>query len=322
MILVIGPTGCIGRPLVDRLVSSGHQVKCLWHWGNWRRVPLKAAITGGDVRNVDSLAQAMSEDGVDTVINLASIRRETRTDTFDDIHITGARNVVEAMKRTGINRLISLSCLGAEGRSPYPMLRSLGKAEDVVRSSGLNFTVLKSAAVYGENDWLTAWFSGASQTMPFVMPVPHAGETKLQPIWVGDVAACIDRAINLRQTFRQIVQIGGPQSLTLADIAQTTLKATGRQRRLVRVSSTFTKQLYRLMRHVKGALNLDELEALSYNRTTEISSVHRVFGFAPAKMPTRLAYLAPGYAPPPLPVQFKPQHRWSTLRARLLGRSD
>jgi NADH dehydrogenase len=314
MILVIGATGCIGRAVVDRLVSSGHQVKCLWHWGKWRRVPLKATLTGGDVRNLDSLIQAMGEDGVDTVINLASIRRETAQDHYDDVHITGTRNVIEAMKATRLNRLITVGSLGAEGRSPYALLRSLGKAEDLVRASGLNFTVLKSAAVYGEGDWLTSWISGISRTLPFVMPLPHAGETKLQPIWVGDVAACVDRAISLRQTYRQIVPIGGPQSLTLADIAQTTLKASGKQRRLMRVPSTFTRQIHTIISRFSGALSLDELESLSYNRTTEVSGVHRVFGFAPAKMPLRLAYLSPTYEAPPLPVQFKPQRRWRIQR--------
>jgi uncharacterized protein YbjT (DUF2867 family) len=319
MILVIGPTGCIGRAVVDRLVSSGHQVKCLWHWGQEHRVPRQVVITGGDVRNQDSLYDAMSDDGVDTVINLASIRREDEYDTFEEVHIAGARNVVEAMKRAKVGRLITIGCLGAEGRSPFPLLRSLGKSEELVRASGLNFTVLKSAVVYGENDWLTSWMSGMAKTVPFVLPVPHAGETKLQPIWVGDVAACVERCLSLRQTYRQIVPIGGPQSMTLNDIASTTLKAVGKQRRLVRVPSAFTKQIFGALARFRGALNHDELESLSYNRTTDISGVHRVFGFAPAKMPTKLAFLAPTYEPPPLPIQFKPQPRWN-LRQRLLNR--
>ncbi len=319
MILIIGPTGCIGRAVVDRLVTSGHQVKCLWHWGEWHLVPRRVAICGGDVRNPASLQQAMAEDGVHTVINLASIRRESPDDSFEGVHITGMRNVIDAMKNTGVNRLITVGCLGAEGRSPYAMLRSLGKAEDIVRSSGVNFTVLKSAAVYGEGDWLTSWISGMAKAMPFVMPVPHGGETKLQPIWVGDVAACVDRCLNLRQTFRQVVPIGGPQSLTLNDIALTTLKATGKQRRLMRVPTTLTRQVFGMFERVRGALQQDEMDALSYNRTTETSGVHRVFGFAPAKMPTKLAYLAPTYEPPPLPIQFRAQPRWN-LRQRLLGR--
>jgi NADH dehydrogenase len=317
MILVIGASGCVGRAVVDRLVSSGHQVKCLWHWGFWHSVPGRVWNCGGDVRNADSIAAAIQEDDVDTVINLASIRHEGGDERFEDVHVQGARNVVEAMKRTSCSRLITLGCLGAEGRSPYPRLRTLGKAEDVVRGSGLNFTILKSGAVFGEGDWLTSWLGGVARGMPLVMPVPHNGDTKLQPIWVGDVAACVDRSLNLRQTFRQSVSIGGPQSLTIFDIASTVLKASGRRRRIVRVPTTFTKQIQTLLARCRGALSLDEMEALSYNRTTDISGVHRVFGFPPAKLAAQLAHLAPDYQPAPPPVTFREQPRWN-LRQRAL----
>ena len=67
MILVTGPTGCVGKAVVDRLTSSGYTVKCLWHWGHEHRVPARVALTGGDVRNLDSLRLAMMEDEIEQV---------------------------------------------------------------------------------------------------------------------------------------------------------------------------------------------------------------------------------------------------------------
>lgn len=175
MILVTGATGCIGRAVVERLVSSGHQVKCLFHWGREHLCPRRVVITGGDVRNEDSIYEAITDGGAcDTVVHLAYIRRETKEDTFDEVNIAGTRNVISAMKRANIKRLIVVGCLGAESRSPYPLQRSLGKAEEIVRASGLNFTVLKSAVVYGEGDWLTSWLAGIATDFPFVMPLPHS----------------------------------------------------------------------------------------------------------------------------------------------------
>jgi NADH dehydrogenase len=260
---------------------------------------------GGDVRNVDSLIEAMTEGGdVDAVVHLASIRRENGADTYEDININGTRNVIEACKRSKVSRLITVSCLGAEGRSPYPLLRSIGKTEEAVRNSGLNFTVLKSAVVYGEGDWLTSWMKGIISDMPLVMPLPHRGETKIQPIWVGDLAACIDRCISTRSTYRQIVPVGGPQAITLLDIANLTMKACEKQRRIVRVPTRFTNQVANLLTRCRHALTEPEIDALSYNRTTEIGGVHRVFGFVPAKMQTKLGYLSPHFEPAPLPVRF------------------
>ena len=302
MILVTGPTGCIGKAVIERLTSSGQAVRCLWHWGLEHRVPRRVSIFGGDVRNTDTLLEAM--EGVDTVIHLASIRHETRKDHFEDVNVAGARNVVEAARQSKVPRLISVSCLGAEARSAFPFLRSMGRVEEVVRTSGLNFTIIKSAAVYGEGDWLTTWLDGIARSVPLVMPLPHHGDTKLQPIWVNDLAACIVRCLTTRSTFRQVVPIGGPQSLTLAEVAQITLKVTRRKRRFVRVPSSLTHQIASFLAHCRGALSEMEIDALSYNRTTEIGSVHRVFGFAPARMPTKLDYLRPDYQPPPLPVRF------------------
>lgn len=200
--------------------------------------------------------------------------------------------MVEACKQTNTPRLITVMPLGGETRSAFPMLRSMGKAEESVKASGINWTVLKSAAVIGEGDWLTSWIMGMSKGLPFVLPLPHDGRTKLQPIWVGDLAACVERCLSTRSTFRQIVPVGGPQSLTLAEIAQATLNASKRKRRVVKVSSRFTEQLSRFVTRCQHALDLSELESLSYNRTTEIGGVHRTFGFVPAKITTRLSFLS------------------------------
>lgn len=302
MILVTGATGCIGRAVVERLAASGHAVKCLWHWNHEHLAPRKVAIFGGDTRNLASLVEAMED--VDTVIHLASIRRESRADSFEAVNIGGMRHVVEAMKQTQATRLITMSCLGAETRSPYPFLRSIGKAEEIARASGLNFTVLKSAVVYGPGDWLTSWITGVASSLPFVLPLPHGGATRLQPIWVGDLAACVERCLSTRATWRQVVPIGGPQALTLADIAESALTARGLRRRLVRVPTGLTRQAARFLARYRGALNEQEMESLSHDRTTETGGVHRVFGFAPARMQARLDFLRPDYAPPPPPVRF------------------
>lgn len=321
MILVTGPTGCIGRVVIERLTAAGQPVKCLWHWNHEHLAPRRVTITGGDVRNRDSLVEALSDGGeCDTIIHLASIRRETPEDAFEDVHVLGTQNLVSAAKECKVQRLIAVNCIGAETRSPYPFLRTMGKMEEIIRASGLNWTVLKSAAVYGPGDWLTNWIAGMASSLPFAIPLPHRGETKLQPIWVGDLAACVARCLSTRSTFRQTVTVGGPQSMTLADIAQITMKATGRSRRLVRVPSAFTHYLAGLIARARHALTEPELDALSYNRTAEIGGVHRVFGFAPAKMTSKLESLGAEPTPTPPPVRFAPRSTSAERHHGLLSR--
>lgn len=306
MILVTGATGCVGRAVVERLISAGHAVKLLWHWNHEHPVPRRVTIIGGDVRQPETLKAAFTEEGdIDTVIHLASIRRESDTDAFDEVNIQGTQNVVQACRDHKVGRLITMSCLGAETRSPYPLHRSIGRAEEIARGSGLNFTVIKSAVVYGEGDWLTSWITGMARSLPLVMPTPHSGQTKLQPIWVGDVAACIVRSLSTRSTFRQVVPIGGPASMRLDEIMATTLSATGRRRRLVRLPTSMTHQLAGFVARFRHALSEPEIEALAYNRTTEIGAVHRMFGFVPAKMGAKLDFLRPDALKPELNVSLR-----------------
>ncbi len=305
MILVTGSSGCIGRSVVERLTAAGHGVKLLWHWNRERPVPRRVTIIGGDVRQPDTLKAAMTEDGeVDTVIHLASVRQSTGESNLEDVNVLGTQNVIQACRDNKIGRLISVSCLGAEIRSPYPLQRSIGRAEEMVRSSGLNFTVLKSAVVYGEGDWLTTWISSIARSLPLVVPTPHGGQSKMQPIWVGDVAACIVRSLSTRSTFRQVVPIGGPASMRLDEVFETTLRAAGRHRRILRVPTSMTRQVATFLSRFRNALSEDEIESMAYNRTTEIGSVHRMFGFVPAKMTSKLGFLSPLQAVPTPLVQL------------------
>jgi len=99
------------------------------------------------------------------------------------------------------------------------------------------------------------------------------------------------RSLTTRSTFRQVVPIGGPASMQLGEVFETTLRAAGRRRRLIRVPTTMTHQVAQFLARFRGALSEPEIEAMAYNRTTEIGSVHRMFGFVPAKMANKLDFL-------------------------------
>ena len=168
-------------------------------------------VVSGDVDSLPALRMAMHNAA--TVIHLAAVHGETASRNFDAINVQGTRNVIEAMREVGISRLITLSLIGADDHSAYLYLRSKGLADEIVRQSELDYTIIQSSAVYGPGDKWTEVIAAALQRLPF-FPIAGDGRSRLQPIWVNDLVACFAACLTDPKTIKQTYVVGGPQHLT------------------------------------------------------------------------------------------------------------
>jgi uncharacterized protein YbjT (DUF2867 family) len=148
-IAITGGTGFVGRHLARRLVAEGHEILLLAR-GADRRDPeiyaLKnAEFRASDLSNVEDLLHAFSGCGV--VAHCAGINREIAAQTYQRVHVQGTRNVVEAARRAGVRKIVLLSFLRARPNCGSAYHESKWAAEEIVRNSGLDYTILKCGEI-------------------------------------------------------------------------------------------------------------------------------------------------------------------------------
>jgi NADH dehydrogenase len=293
MILITGSTGLVGQRLVA--CAPDREMVCLV-----RPAPLARQFAPGvsvhvvsaDVDDLPALRMAMH--GVTSIVHLAAISTPDHKRSLETVNVGGTRNVIEAAQEVGVRRLIYVSPIGADPHSAYPYLRTKGQAEDEIRSSGLDYTILRSSAVYGEGDHWTTVMAMGLHALPFVYVIPGDGRGRLQPLHVDDFVECIMRSLSDRKTIGKTMLVGGPQFLTFDDVVNEIMKATGVRRRKHYMRMSSARSLARLSVRLLGRppFTNSMLDLLLINRTTALDSVSYQFGFQPARMSESLGYLA------------------------------
>ena len=294
MILVTGGTGFIGKALIRHLVENGYPVRTLIRPSRRspdlpRGVPVEVALSSlGDARG---LRAAMV--GVDVVYHLAGGEWRGAQADLMQTDIQGAKAVIEAASDAGVRRIFYVSHLGADRGSAYPVLKAKGIAEDFIRKSGLNHTIIRSAIVYGPNDGLTTGLAHLMQALPFIYLSPGDGRTLLQPLWVEDLATCLVWALDDPQLHNRTVEIGGPEYLSFRQIVELVMETTRAQRIPVVVGPPYLRGLTVFLESIFPRLPISVfwLDYLAVNRTCALDTIPRVFNLIPSRMSQRLAYL-------------------------------
>ncbi|MGO4739571.1 complex I NDUFA9 subunit family protein [Bosea sp. 2KB_26] len=233
LITVFGGSGFIGRHVVRALVKRGYRVRVAV-----RRPDLAGFLqplgTVGQIMSVqanlrypDSVAAAVR--GADAVINLVGILQEGGRQSFSAVQANGARAVAQACAAHGIARLVQVSAIGAarESRSAYD--RSKAEGEAAVLSLVPSAIVLRPSIVFGPEDSFFNRFASLARMLP-ILPLIGGGETKFQPVFVGDVAEAAARAIDGTIAGGRIYELGGPEVRSFKELLTYVCEVTGRKR--------------------------------------------------------------------------------------------
>jgi len=293
MILITGATGFVGQRLVARLASSGQQVCCLVRPAHKERrlppgVPVRIAA---DVDDPPALRAAMQD--VSTIVHLATLRVPDSKRTFESVNHQGAINVIEAAQDAGIKRLIALSQIGADPNSAYPFLRSKGLGDEAICASGLDYTLLRSSMLYGQDDeWLNN-IAMVLKSVPWIFPVIGDGQARFQPLWVEDLVTCIEHCLRDSACIRATVSVGGPEYFTLDELVDTLAQVLNTQRRKAYVRVPLALWLAQVMKRtmIYPLLTQTAIDGLNVNSVTEPTAIPHHFGFEPARLAETVTYL-------------------------------
>jgi NADH dehydrogenase len=294
MILVTGGTGFIGQALIRHLVEEGRAVRTLLRPSRQTPrlplgVPVEVALSSiGDPRGLRSALA-----GVETVYHLAGSEWLGTRGDLEAVEIQGTRALAAAAAEAGVRRIVYLSHLGADRASAWPVLKAKGIAEEFVRRSGLEFTILRASLVFGPGDHFTTGIARLLHIFPLFFPLPGRGQALLQPIWVDDIATCLAWALEKPAALGQTLALGGPEFLTLAQVVEQVMHTLGVGRQFVHVSPVTLRVLAVLWEYLFPAspVSVYWLDYFSSNRTAEIDSVTRQFGLLPARLSQRLDHL-------------------------------
>jgi uncharacterized protein YbjT (DUF2867 family) len=210
-IAITGGTGFVGGHLAARLSAADTVVVS-------RR-------TGVDVENVDALTEAFA--GCDVVVHAAGINREIGDQTFQRVHVDGTRAVVEAAKRAGVKRIVMVSFLRARPDCGSGYHETKWAAEEMIRQSGIDHTILKASMMYGHGDHMVDHVSRAVKTWPIFATVGYREHT-VRPIPIDDFVGVLLAAAAGRIP-EPTVAVMGAEELPLGDAVRRIADVVGRR---------------------------------------------------------------------------------------------
>jgi NADH dehydrogenase len=279
-IFVAGGTGFVGEHLVSALREKGHEVNLLVH----RRNPQSANGINqveGDVTRLETFEQAVR--GCDAVINLVGIIREfpSRGITFERLHVQATANMLEATRMAGIRRYLQMSALGTRPDAVSRYHQTKFRAEELLRSSGLDYTILRPSLIYGPKDAFINMLAGQLRLAP-VMPVIGSGSYRLQPIHADDVARCFALALEMPGTISGCYELCGNSRLSYVDLLDAVASAMGNTAPFKpRLPLVLMKMIIPVMQNLpQFPITMDQLQMLIEENICD-GCWKRVFQFEP-----------------------------------------
>ena len=233
---VFGGSGFIGRYVVRDLAVRGWLVRAAVRRPDEALFLKTSGAIGqitpvaANIRDRGSVVRAIA--GAEIVINLVGILRESGRQKFQSVQAEGARIIAEEAAKAGVRHLVHISAIGADTNSDSAYARTKAAGEAAVRQAFPNATILRPSIVFGPEDSFFNRFARMAQLAP-ALPLIGGGKTRFQPVYVGDVAAAVMKAIETPEAAGRTYELAGPKVYSFAELMRMVLQETGRKRPLV-----------------------------------------------------------------------------------------
>ena len=298
-ITVTGATGYVGHHVLHELLERGHSVTAVSRSGAKSSTASGKTLAtfenvkyiGGDVSSARNLDTAFA--GADVVIHLVGIISEHKDQTFANVHINGTKNVLEAAKKAGVKRYLHMSALGAAANAASGYSSSKFAAEELVRASGLEYTIFRPSLIFGKGD---DFFGRVLKNLVSSAPiVPQIGDGSFpfRPVWVGDVAKCFAQALDIPSSIGQVYDVVGSKEFSFKELLQLEMNALGTKKPLVPVPIFLMDMAVPLMQ-ILGSLapiTTHQYAMLKAGNTADPTPINAVFKLENRSLETELPKL-------------------------------
>lgn len=300
LVTIFGGSGFVGRHLVRALAKDGWRVRVAVRRPDLAGHLQPLGIVGqihavqANLRYPDSVARAVK--GADAVVNLVGILHESGRQSFSAVQAQGARIVAEAAKREGITNFVQMSAIGADMGSNADYARSKAAGEAAVLAAMPSAVILRPSIVFGPEDQFFNRFAGLARMLPF-LPLIGGGETRFQPVYVGDVAAAAKKALEGGAKPGTVYELGGPETRSFKELLEYILAVTGRSRPLVPLPFGIAKMQASLMQLLPNPmLTVDQVTMLETDNIVSNAAIAEARTLAGLGItPQAYEAIVPGY---------------------------
>ena len=254
-----------------------------------RSIPVDVAVCA--LNDERGLSAAMKN--VDTVFHLAGEERKGTRANLMGVDVEGTKTLARVAAAAGIQHFIYLSHLGASPSSAFAVFKAKALGEIAIQQSGVPYTILRSAVIFGPQDQFTVSIKKLLRSAPGLFLMPGEGTNLLQPLWIGDLVTCLTWVIQDSQMKNQVISIGGAEYLAFQEILEIIMGVTRKKRLLIPTSPAFLRLLTLNMEQInlRFPISIFWLDYLAADRTCSIDTLPRQFGLLPARFHNHLDYL-------------------------------
>jgi NADH dehydrogenase len=236
LVTVFGGSGFVGRHVVSRLAQEGWQIRVAVRRPDEALFLKPAGAVGqitpmaANIRDQASVERAVA--GADAVVNLVAILHESGRQRFKALQAEGAARIAAAAAQAGVRHLVHVSAIGADAASDSAYARTKAEGERAVLGAFPRAVILRPSIIFGPEDGFFNRFAAMAMMAP-ALPLIGGGKTRFQPVFVGDVAEAVAKALSLPAAEGKTYELGGPRVYTFRRLLEIMLAEIGRRRLLL-----------------------------------------------------------------------------------------
>lgn len=287
-VFIVGGSGFVGNNLAKHLFEQGHQVTVGSRKGAGSVQGVEYVAL--DAAKNEGFKEALTGKNFEAVIYLVGIIRESGGQTFQQAHIDGVRNTLQACQANGIKRYLHMSALGAVKGTGSRYFETKAVGEELVQASGLDWTIFRPSLIFGlGDDFFGNVLKGLVQApLPFI-PLIGNGRFPFRPVWIGDVASAFAQALTLPNTVHRSYTLVGPKEYSFRHLLALVQDNLGSKKPFLSIPLWLMDRIVPLMSSLPfSPLTLDQYIMLKQGNTADANYAREVFHLAERSLEVEL----------------------------------